>query len=153
MQSDRFDDNRRASVGSPWSDSPFVPEHERTDNTQISVTIWSGDAEWVGARGVLDTGCKENWVTWDIVKRIGIQEQIEKFPRESEHISFDNHPVVPMGRCTITWYANKAAKTRVTDFLIAERDPYDCFLGKTSSSMREFSCSMSQPCFCVHYPY
>lgn len=104
------------------------------DPTGFDATISRGitdGPQWMACRGILDTGCEDNWISLEIIKRAGMVSSTVQNTHENILTGFGGEIVESKGTITITWYANNASKTRQTTFLVAEHGPFDLLLGKT----------------------
>jgi len=108
--------------------------HDPTkDPTGFDATIFHGitdGPQWMACRGILDTGCEDNWISLEIIKRAGMVSSTVQNTHEDVLTGFGGEIVESKGTITITWYANNASKTRETTFLVAEHGPFDLLLGK-----------------------
>ena len=66
----------------------------------------------------------------DIVKRAHLESRVIRSTSSHIYTGFGGQNLEPKGAIKITWYANNAAKTRETDFLVAEQGPFDLLLGR-----------------------
>lgn len=89
-----------------------------------------GGAKWIVGRGILDSGCGENWVTADIIKRAHLERKVIRSKQGGLYTGFGNQNIEPRGKIKITWYANDGSKTRENEFLVAEQGPFDILLGR-----------------------
>jgi len=105
------------------------------DPTSSSLTIWAcvkdGEAKYIGAKCLLDSGCNDNWISLEVLKRGGIETHMEKLPRgDHKYVGFDGNACFPLGKVTIRSFMKIAATARETTFLVAENGPFDVVLGK-----------------------
>lgn len=78
----------------------------------------------------LDTQSKQNWVSVDVVRRLGLEVDIA----ESESGLYQGaggETFQASGKVALNWYENVVAKTRRTSFLVHESEaaPFDLILG------------------------
>jgi hypothetical protein len=76
----------------------------------------------------LDSKCKDNWVSADIVSRCGLQYELEHTDK-GPFLGFGGAPFYPDGQVRLTWYAEKTMRTRETYFLVCQYPPFDLILG------------------------
>ena len=98
------------------------------DPTTFDAYIMGANGHVVG-RGLLDSGCDDNWITLDVVKRAGLESTVTKEAYSRTFVGFGGHGVRPIGKIKITWFANNAPKTRETVYYVAEDGPFDVLLG------------------------
>ena len=123
----------RLSSTEPKDRSGQVRREQPDDPTGFDATIFCGikdGPQWIAGRGILDTGCEDNWISLDIIKRGGMVSSMVRGKNENIYTGFGGKNIEPMGTITITWYANKASKTRQTIFLVEEKGPFDILLGR-----------------------
>ena len=107
-----------------------LPQQDPTIfNASILRSIEDGP-EWTVGRGILDSGCGENWVALDFIRRAYLERKITQVPHSSLYTGFGNQNIEPKGKIKITWYANNGSKTRETEFLVADQGPFDLLLGR-----------------------
>lgn len=77
----------------------------------------------------LDTQSKHNWVSADVLDRLGATDQIE----DCDHTIYQGaggEPFQASGRIALTWYETVVSKTRETSFLVnSKAAPFDIILG------------------------
>ena len=78
----------------------------------------------------MDTGCDEDWVSMEIIKRAHLENQVARNPDSRIYVGFGGKHIESKHKVKITWYANNSTKTRQTEFLIAEQGPFDLLIGK-----------------------
>ena len=103
------------------------------DPTLFSASILrriEGGPRWTVGRGILDSGCGENWITWDLIRRAHLEPTVIPNTQSSLYIGFGNQNIEPRGKTRITWFANEGSKTRETEFLVADQGPFDLLLGR-----------------------
>ena len=99
------------------------------DPTTFDASIMGVKGHIVG-RGLLDSGCDDNWITLDVVKRAGLESLMQKEAYNRTFVGFGGHGVKPIGKIDITWFANNSPKTRRTACYVAKDGPFDVLLGK-----------------------
>lgn len=113
--------------------TPSQGRKPASDPTAFDATIFCGISDgpqWIAGRGILDSGCDDNWISLDIVNRAEMNSNIVQTPDQKIYIGFGGQNMEARGSIIITWYANNASKTRQTTFLVAEHGPFDLLLGK-----------------------
>ncbi|CAD6593578.1 MAG: hypothetical protein ASARMPRED_007684 [Alectoria sarmentosa] len=104
-----------------------------TDPFSFSVTILQAhkdDTEHTVARGKLDTGCDENWISTSVLDRAGLQTRVEPVEFAQSYVAFGGAEFEPTGKVDIDWYATNAGKSNRTSFLVHHAVPFDMVLGK-----------------------
>lgn len=86
----------------------------------------------MACRGILDTGCEDNWISLEIIERAGMVPSVVQNTFGNILTGFGGGLVESKGSITITWYVNNASKTRQTTFLVAKHGPFDLLLGNKS---------------------
>ena len=139
-------------VGTP---TPSQGRKPTSDPTAFDATIFCGISDgpqWIAGRGILDSGCDDNWISLDIVNRAEMTNKIVQSTQKKIYTGFGGQNMEARGSIIITWYlkhpknvskskrrknklmenryANNASKTRQTTFLVAEHGPFDLLLGK-----------------------
>ncbi|KAL8827984.1 MAG: hypothetical protein Q9191_002853 [Dirinaria sp. TL-2023a] len=130
--------NQQHELAQLYSDRPgtITPSQGRKsplDPTAFDATIFCGigdGPQWIAGRGILDSGCDDNWISLDIVNRANITNGIVQATQKKRYTGFGGQTIEAKGSIDITWYANNASKTRQTGFLVAEHGPFDLLLGK-----------------------
>lgn len=84
------------------------------------------------ARVQLDTGCKENWISAELVERAQLQAEVEDIVEPATYVGFTGNQMSPTGRILITWFSENESLTRVTWFLIHTSVPFDAVLRRES---------------------
>ncbi|KAL6718892.1 hypothetical protein ACLMJK_003127 [Lecanora helva] len=108
-------------------------QHKDQDPFSFSATIiraHSEDFYNAVARGKLDTGCDENWISMELLERVGIGDQIQTMDSIPSYVAFGGHELEPIGVIDVTWFATNAAKSRKTTFLVHNEVPFDMVLGR-----------------------
>ena len=103
------------------------------DPTLFDASILRGIEDgprWTVGRGILDSGCAENWITIDIIKRAHLEPRIIRVTQSDLYTGFGNQNIESRGKIRITWFANDGFKTRENEFLVAEQGPFDLLLGR-----------------------
>ena len=104
-----------------------------TDPFSFSVTILQAhkdDTEHTVARGKLDTGCDENWISTSVLDRAGLQTRVEPVEFAQSYVAFGGAEFEPTGKVDIDWYATNPGKSNRTSFLVHHAVPFDIVLGK-----------------------
>lgn len=78
----------------------------------------------------LDTGCRDNWISMESVKRAGLEGKMVLYNGEETFKPF-GEAFAPDGTIDITWYATNTGKSRQNTFFVSDRVPCDLILGKT----------------------
>jgi hypothetical protein len=81
-------------------------------------------------RGKLDSGCDEDWISSEIIRRAALEAYVLPLEYPETYIGFGGQPFQPSGTIKITWYASNAGMTRETTFLVHSDVPFDMVLGK-----------------------
>lgn len=82
-------------------------------------------------RGLLDSGSQDNWISAEAIRRIGLVEEMKETQEGSRYRSFSGHSFIPKGSIELTWFAENAAVSRRTTFLVGDgNSPFDMILGK-----------------------
>ena len=103
------------------------------DPFSFSATIMRAledDSQHTVVRGQLDTGCEENWISMDVLTRAGLESQLKSHDSAGTYTAFGGEEFEPIGKIEITWYAENAAKSRTTNFLVHGKVPFDMVLGR-----------------------
>ena len=106
------------------------------DPTSSSLAIWAGvkdgEVKYIGAKCLLDSGCQDNWISVAVLKRGEILADMKPVPWEGDtkFIGFNGDVSRPLGIVTVTWFMKSAATARETEFLVAEKGPFDVLLGR-----------------------
>lgn len=107
------------------------PDH--TDPFSFSATIlqaYKHDSEHTVARGKLDTGCDQNWISMEVLERAGLRKSIDPIESTQSYIAFGGGEFEPIGKVDIDWYATNASKSNRTSFLVHHDVPFDMVLGR-----------------------
>ena len=107
-----------------------LPQQDPTHFSASILRSIEDGPRWTVARGMLDSGCVENWVTLDLITRANLERTVIPSTHSSLYTGFGNQNIEPKGKIKITWYANDGSKTRETEFLMADQGPFDLLLGK-----------------------
>lgn len=130
--------NQRNELARLYSDEPrnttsSQDPRSASDPTAFDATIFCGISDgpqWIAGRGILDSGCEDNWISLDIINRADMVSKMVRIPQSNIYTGFGGQNLEAKGSVLITWYANNASKTRQTTFLVAEHGPFDLLLGK-----------------------
>lgn len=115
------------------ADNTTTWQPDNSDPFSFSATIlrtYQEDSEQTVARGKLDSGCDENWVSTEILQRARLEGNIEQIEDQRIYTAFDGAEFEPMGKMDITWYAVNAGKSRKTTFFFRDNVPFDMVLGR-----------------------
>ena len=82
------------------------------------------------ARGKLDSGCDENWISKEILTRGRLEDHVEAMEDRRVYIAFGGAKFEPVGTIDLTWYAINAGKSRKTRFFVHDQVPFDMVLGR-----------------------
>ena len=111
-------------------DQNGLPQQDPTlFNASILRSIEDGP-KWTVGRGILDSGCEQNWVTLDLIRRAHLEGKIIRNRHSSLYTGFGNQNIEPKGKISLTWYANEGSKSRETEFLVSDQGPFDLLLGR-----------------------
>ncbi|KAH0547948.1 hypothetical protein GP486_008311 [Trichoglossum hirsutum] len=111
--------------------TPWQPD--TSDPFSFSATIihaHEDDSEHTVARGKLDSGCDENWISTEVLMRAGIEDQVDTIEDSETYTAFGGEEFEPVGKVDITWYAINALKSRGASFLVHPAAPFDMILGR-----------------------
>jgi len=111
--------------------TPWQPD--TSDPFSFSATIIRAHvdkSEHTVARGKLDSGCDENWISMEVLTRARLEDQVEAMEDQRIYIAFDGGEFEPMGKVDVTWYAVNAGKSRKTSFFVHDQVPFDMVLGR-----------------------
>lgn len=89
-----------------------------------------GGSDHTIARGKLDSGCDENWISTEVLARGGFEEQVRAIEIPPTYIAFGGQAFEPKGEIDITWYAVNAGMSKKTTFLVHDQVPFDMVLGR-----------------------
>lgn len=81
------------------------------------------------ARGRLDSGCEDNWLSADIVQRVRMSHFVEELEWTPTYTGFNGAEFQASGKIEVTWYAANAGMSRKTMFFVLEEGPFDMILG------------------------
>ncbi|KAH6664982.1 hypothetical protein B0J14DRAFT_661092 [Halenospora varia] len=115
-----------AKKAESWKSDPLDP-------FSFSATIikpHEDDVAAVVARGELDSGCENDWISTEIVKRAKLEGEIARISDPTVYTAFGGQTFQPHGIIDITWYATNAGVSRTTSFLVHDAVPFDIVLGK-----------------------
>ena len=105
-----------------------------SDDFTIRATIiqaHTDDAKHTVVCAKLDSGCDEDWISAEVLKRAGLEEQVELLQDQRTYVAFGGGKLTPKRKVLLTWYANNASKSRNTCFLVHEEEgPFDMVLGR-----------------------
>jgi hypothetical protein len=88
------------------------------------------ESEHVTVRGRLDSGCDDNWVSLHIIKRAGLEGDIDLVEDGMKYAGFGGQHFTAKGRVEITWFASNGGISRKTTFLVHDDPPFDLVLGR-----------------------
>ncbi|KAI9375787.1 hypothetical protein BJX61DRAFT_539518 [Aspergillus egyptiacus] len=113
--------------------TPWLPTE--SDPFSFTATIMNTLHDEAGrtiCRGQLDSGCEDNWVSSELISRLGIMERVSQINEaaRTSYIGFGGDSFVPAGTITLTWYASNSASTKETAFFVHGHVPFDMVLGR-----------------------
>lgn len=88
--------------GQPTPGSPGPPK----DPTAFDAMIFRGmkdGPQWFAGRGTLDSGCEDNWISLDILKRAGMASLVARATQDKIYTGFGGQNIEPQGTISITW--------------------------------------------------
>ena len=87
------------------------------------------ESDSIKARAVSDTGCRDNWISLDVLKRARMEDQLQdvKFPRHCE--GFGGH-VEARTKVELTISATNSSYSRRVWFYVLDDPPFDMVLGQ-----------------------
>ncbi|KAL9084710.1 MAG: hypothetical protein Q9165_007958 [Trypethelium subeluteriae] len=106
---------------------------EPSEPFTITATIMrphQAESEHTVVRAHLDSGCRDDWISQEVVERAGLQEQVRPVERVGGFVGFSGQTLMPRHVVDVTWFAKNAAASRTTSFLVHEHVPFDMVLGK-----------------------
>jgi hypothetical protein len=106
---------------------------DNSDPFSFSATIIRAheeESEHTVARGRLDSGCDEDWISTEILERAGLKPEIKAIEIPMTYTAFSGQSFKPIGTIDIKWYAVNAGLSRKTTFLVHDAVPFDMVLGK-----------------------
>ena len=115
---------------------PQMFDDSSPNPTSTSLAIWAGvkdgGKKYIGAKCLLDSGCQDNWISVGVLKRGEILADMKPLSGQGDtkFVGFNGDVARPLGIITITWFMKSAATARDTDFLVAEKGPFDVLLGR-----------------------
>jgi hypothetical protein len=116
---------------SPMNNPKWQPD--TSDPFSFSATIicaHEDDGEHTAARGKLDSGCDEDWISFEVIKRAGLEAEMAPVENPTTYTAFGGEEFQPIGIIDVTWYAQNAGLSRKTTFLVHDAVPFDMVLGK-----------------------
>ena len=120
----------KAIIGPGTDQQTQLPQQDPTLFRASILRRIEDGPQWTVGRGILDSGCGENWVTLDLIRRAYLETKILPITHSSPYTEFGNQNFEPKGKIKLTWYANDGSKTRETEFLVADQGPFDLLLGR-----------------------
>ncbi|OCL00018.1 uncharacterized protein K441DRAFT_692738 [Cenococcum geophilum 1.58] len=124
----RLEEQLRANA-QRFQQDPVLPLEPYSFSAKI-IHDRKDESDYAVIRGILDTGCHENWVSLEAVQRAEIEHQMGEPERESLYTAFGGQPFQARGKIDITWFTVNPAMSRKTTFLVHEAPPFDMVLGK-----------------------
>ena len=99
--------------------------------TATIIRTYEGNSYHTVARGKLDSGCDDNWISTDIIERAGMGEEVQHIERSATYTAFGGHQFQPLGSIDVSWFAQNASISRKSKFLVHDGVPFDMVLGTT----------------------
>ena len=106
----------------------MVKSSDSSNPTIQHVNLHSGTrAQWCPAVASLDTGTEDNWISQDLVNRLGLQ------PLTGVAVvygaDFSGTSVKSLGVVQVNWYGEGSRRSRYSVFQIASNGPFDVLFG------------------------
>lgn len=120
---------------------------ENSDPFSFSATIIRAheeESEHTVARGRLDSGCDEDWISTEILERAGLKPEIKATEIPMTYTAFGGQSFKPIGTIDITWYAVNAGLSGKPHFLFMMRCHLIWSSGRSSLKKKAFSCSTNR---------
>ena len=103
-----------------------MPEKGNPSETVLHVhSIKARD--FIPVKGILDSGATQDWISRDLVVRLGATSVALAEPTVFE--DFQGGTLRAESRVQLRWHGNRSLRTREGCFLVAETGPFDIVIG------------------------
>lgn len=120
---------RADAIPKPWHPDPIDP----FSFTATIMRPYQDNSNHTLARGKLDSGCDDNWISTAIIERAGLSNEVILQPTDdpTTYTAFGGQKFKPLGSIVVSWFAVNLSVSKETNFLVLDDIPSDIVLGKT----------------------
>ncbi|MCJ1307124.1 hypothetical protein MMC25_000770 [Agyrium rufum] len=112
--------------------TPITTTEKAKANNKVHppIKLYSGPLDtWHPMIATIDTGCEDDWISWETVQNLGLEEEMQDPDPDDEFVTFSGESMSSVGVVYITWSADSTGKTNETAANVAENGPFSFLIG------------------------